>query len=113
MAYTYEELVKLGAKPVNEPTQQPTQQKSYTYEELVKGGAKPSTDQPKLPQQGIGTAYQQPQQQEEAPEKKNLARGIVDFLGGGKMTDYLKQVALARSPEFEQIQKDIAEGRRN
>jgi len=102
----------MGAKPVNEP-QQPTQQKSYTYEELVKGGAKPSTDQPKLPQQGIGTAYQQPQQQEEAPEKKNLARGIVDFLGGGKMTDYLKQVALARSPEFEQIQKDIAEGRRN
>ena len=95
---------------------QPSQQDiDEVYQSLSQSKSQPNQpNQPtKLPQQGIGTAYQQPQQQEEAPEKKNLARGIVDFLGGGKMTDYLKQVALARSPEFEQIQKDIAEGRRN
>lgn len=41
MAYTYDELVKMGAKPVQQPQQK---KKAYTYEELTKMGAKPVSE---------------------------------------------------------------------
>lgn len=49
MAYTYEELLKMGAKPVTTPVKatspEPKKEKSYTYEELQSMGATPVKEQ--------------------------------------------------------------------